>query len=53
MKTEQEIKMLLGAQQELIVTHKKECQICPVASHECKTNIVINDRLNLLKLILA
>jgi hypothetical protein len=51
--SEEELTRLLVVNQELLVTHKKECPICPVTSYECKTNIILHDRINLIKLILV
>lgn len=49
MKSRDEIKMLLGAQEELLKTHEK---ICDNKSGACITHIVIKERMNLLRLIL-
>ena len=48
MKSELDIKMLIGAQEELLKTHEKECEI-PVF---CCTHVVIKERIKLLKMIL-
>jgi hypothetical protein len=53
MKSEQEVKYLLNLQKDLLKQHKSECQICSVASNECKTNIVVSDRIFVLKNILS
>ena len=47
MKTKQEIKMLIGVQEELLKTHEK---VSP--NDTCITHIVINETINLLRKIL-
>lgn len=48
MKSELDIRMLIGAQEELLKTHIQECK-----NEHCITHIVLNDRIDLLKKILS
>lgn len=45
-----DIKMLVGAQEELLKTHE---QVCKNTEGGCITHIVIKERINLLKKILS
>lgn len=51
MKSELDIKMLIGAQEELLKTHEKECNP-EVPKIFCIAHVVINERIKLLKKIL-
>ena len=52
METELGLHQMLSLQIMTLEDHKKECQICPIARYECKTFLIVSDRISLLQKII-
>lgn len=52
MMKEIDIKGILELQKIMLNSHYKECQVCPVVQHECKTHLILSDRIDLLQKII-